>query len=247
VLDFGCGAGKLLRHLFDVPAAGGELHGCDIDAPSIAWLDEHLAPPVRAFTVQEAPGLARADGSFDLALAMSVFTHLTDHWAGWLLELHRVLAPGGLLVATFLGEGMSEAIAGEPWDPDRIGMNRTRAWQGWEEGGPSVQHSEWWLRAHWGRAFEFLTVEDGPEFGHGYLVLRRREVALEANDLVAPEPDEPREVRALQHNVEQLARECAAVGADREVLRRELDAVLADRALVDADRLRLAAQLAELR
>jgi SAM-dependent methyltransferase len=247
VLDFGCGAGKLLRHLLDVPATGGELHGCDIDAPSIAWLQEHLSPPLHVFCVEETPGLPRPDATFDLVLAMSVFTHLTDHWAGWLLELHRVLRPGALLVATFLGEGMSEAIAGEPWDADRIGMNRARAWQGWDEGGPSVQHSEWWLRAHWGRAFEVLTVEDGPAFGHGYLVARRRDVALSGEDLAAPERGEGREARALLHNVEQLARDCAELGADRELIRRELEAVRADRELVDAARARLECELAAWR
>ncbi|MGN6558092.1 MAG: class I SAM-dependent methyltransferase [Solirubrobacterales bacterium] len=223
VLDFGCGAGKLLRH-FLPEAERCEFIGCDIDEPSIEWLREHFSPPLNVFTCEEEPGLPLPDEHVDLALAMSVFTHLTDHWAGWLLELHRVLRPGGRFVCTFLGEGMSESIAGEAWDPDRIGMNVLRPWQSWAEGGPSVQHSEWWLRAHWGRAFEFEQVEDGPGAGHGLLVLRKRDVEIDEAQLLEPEPDEPREVLALQHNVAQLSAETIALASDRAAFRSALEA-----------------------
>jgi SAM-dependent methyltransferase len=228
VLDFGCGSGKLLRH-FLKEAKECEFIGCDIDEPSINWLQEHFTPPLTVFTCGEEPGLPLPDEHIDLALAMSVFTHLTEHWAGWLLEIHRVLRPGGRLICTFLGHGMSEAIAGEPWDANRIGMNILRLWQPWDHGGPSVQHSEWWLRAHWGRAFEFERVEDSGEFGHGLLVLRKREVELTDEDLRAPEPGEPREITSLLHNVTQLAAETNLLATDREAVMHELEAVRTDR------------------
>jgi 2-polyprenyl-3-methyl-5-hydroxy-6-metoxy-1,4-benzoquinol methylase len=44
ILDFGCGAGLTLRH-FLAEAEVGEFHGCDIDEPSIAWLEANLSPP----------------------------------------------------------------------------------------------------------------------------------------------------------------------------------------------------------
>jgi len=96
-LDFGCGAGKLLRHLLDVPAAGGELHGCDIDAPSIAWLDEHLSPPLQVFTVDEAPGLPRPDATFDLVLDVEARAYVPEDATvfAW-REVARVLRPGGV-------------------------------------------------------------------------------------------------------------------------------------------------------
>jgi SAM-dependent methyltransferase len=233
VLDFGCGAGKLLRH-FLAEAERCEFIGCDIDEPSIEWLREHFSPPLSVFVCDEKPGVPLPDEHVDLALAMSVFTHLTDHWAGWLLEIHRVLRPGGRFVCTFLGHGMSESIAGEPWDPDRIGMNVLRPWQPWDSGGPSVQHSEWWLRAHWGRAFEFERVEDRDGFGHGLLVLRKRDVRLTVEELETPEPGEPREVDALRHNVAQLAAETSALAIDRDLIMSQLQAVSADRDLVAA-------------
>jgi SAM-dependent methyltransferase len=164
------------------------------------------------------------DEHFDLVWALSVFTHLTDYWSDWLLELHRVLRPGGRLVSTFLGEGMSQSIAGERWDADRIGMNVLRAWQRWDQGGPSVQHSEWWLREHWGRAFEVESVADGPQFGHGLIVLKKRPVTLTREELIEPaRGGDPRELNALLHNASQLVRE-AIEQRELQALRAGLDA-----------------------
>jgi hypothetical protein len=79
-----------------------------------------------------------------------------------------------------------------------------------------VQHSQWWLRAHWGRIFEFEQIADTAELGHGLLVLRKREIDATAADLEAVEPGEPREFAALRHNVAQLEAETIALAEDRE-------------------------------
>ena len=116
-----------------------------------------------------------------------------------------------MIVVTFLGAGMSEAEHAGAWDPDLVGMNVLRHGQDWDGGGPTVFHSDWWLRAHWGRAFEIVDIhqdQDGngaaTPGSHGYVVMRKRPIAAAGVDLVALEPGEPREVAALQHNIEQL-------------------------------------------
>src|SRR5688572_28164577 len=74
LLDFGCGSGKYLRHLLP-EAEDGEVWGCDIDEPSIAWLQQHLSPPLRVFVNGVEPPLPGIpDGYFDLITAASVFT-----------------------------------------------------------------------------------------------------------------------------------------------------------------------------
>ncbi len=207
-LDFGCGAGRVLRH-FGPEAHQGEIWGCDIDGPSIAWVREHLCPPFQAFLVSEQPGLPHADGYFDLVWALSVFTHLTDQWAGWLLELHRVLAPGGYLIATFMGADMSAESGIEEWDEDRVGMLVTGAGRPWSEGGPRVSHSEWWLRAHWGRAFEIVKLElsQGQPGSHSLIVMRARPVRLTVDELELPEAGDPREFAAMRANLAALTDE----------------------------------------
>jgi SAM-dependent methyltransferase len=93
VLDFGCGGGRVLRQL--APCAGsGEFWGCDTYEPTIAWLSENLSPPFR-FYVNDRRPMPHPEGYFDLAYAISVFTHITHEWTDWLLELHRVLKPDG--------------------------------------------------------------------------------------------------------------------------------------------------------
>jgi SAM-dependent methyltransferase len=215
VLDFGCGAGRTLRH-FLAEAEHAEFHGCDIDEPSIAWLTEHFFPPLHAFLSGEQPQLPQPDGFFDVVYALSVFTHLTDQWAGWLLELHRVLKPDGLLFATFLNEGLWPDFGRGPWDEDRVGMNVIKTWTPWDSGGPVVFHSEWWIREHWGRQFEVLFLErhDPTETpgGQGAVLLKSRPERLEPTELERPSNDE-RELEALRHNVAQLHREASELFA----------------------------------
>lgn len=222
VLDFGCGSGKVMRH-FLAEAAGCELWGCDIDAPSVAWINAELSPPLHAFSNGEAPPLDVPDGRFDLVWSISVFTHLTDHWAGWLAELHRVLAPGGLAIVSFLGGAMYEAWTGERWEPDRIGMTVLDPAQDWERGGPTVFHSPWWLREHWGRAFEFVALREGSApREHGLVLLRRRPGPpvgageLERIDAVA----EPREIEALRNQVRLAHSETSRLRGERDAFAR---------------------------
>jgi len=222
VLDFGCGAGRTLRHFLD-EARRGSFSGCDIDGESVDWIREHLSPPLTAFRNEDVPPLLAADRAFDLIWCVSVFTHLTDHWAPWLLELHRVLDDEGLLLVTFMGEGMSEIIAGEAWDEDRVGMNVLRWGQGWDLGGPMVMHSPWWIQAHWGRAFEVeALVPSGfatdSDVGQGVALLRKKSVALEPIDLERAEEDEPRESKALRHELSHSRAEMVQLRHDRDWL-----------------------------
>jgi SAM-dependent methyltransferase len=211
ILDFGCGAGRTLRHFTD-EAGNAEFWGCDIDEQSIRWMEEHMSPPFHVFVNGPEPPLDQPDSSFDLVFAVSVFTHLASSWSRWLVDLHRLLKPDGLLVVTFMGRGMSDEIAGEPWSEDRIGMNVTKYGQGWDLGGPMVMHSPWWIEEHWGRAFEILSLApDGfaskPWLDHGTVLMRKRAQAVDTEALERIDPGDPREMRALTHNVGQLRSE----------------------------------------
>ncbi len=205
VLDFGCGAGRTLRHFLS-EAQSAEFWGADIDAPSITWLKHHLCPPLHVRLSGQAPPLGLEHGSFDLIWALSVFTHLTDSSLPWLLELHRLLKPDGLLIATYMGPWASEVLLDEPWDEDRVGMNVLRHERDWDLGGPVTFMSDWWVRAHWGRAFEIVHVE-ALVHGQSWALLRRRAGELTVEDLERPEEGEPREYLALRHNVQQLRRD----------------------------------------
>jgi SAM-dependent methyltransferase len=200
VLDFGCGSGRFLRHLINA-GTGATFEGCDIDAPSIEWLQRHLPAPHEVFLSDPEPPLRRPDGHYRLIYATSVFTHLTHNWAPWFCELHRLLANDGILIATVIGASLGGLFGEDPWDDERIGMLVLGPGNPWHAGGPMVLHSEWWVRAHWGRAFEILAFEAGERvgFGQGVVVMRKRDTTATPELLEAIEIGEPREISALTH------------------------------------------------
>jgi SAM-dependent methyltransferase len=213
VLDFGCGSGRLLRH-FLAEAEATEIHGCDIDAPSIAWVQRHLCPPCHAVRCGARPPLPYPDHFFDLVLAVAVFSQLADGWEAWILELRRVLRPGGIFVASLMGPWNAQVIAGRPVDDAEIGMSVHGFGRPWSAGGPMILHSEWWLRAHYGRAFDVLAfVPRGIGSMDGLIMRRPDRPAPSEADLEAPEPGEERELRAARSDVRRLHREYATLNA----------------------------------
>lgn len=103
VLDLGCGAGRMIRHLRSF-ADSCEIWGTDISAEHILWCKRNLSPPFRFATTTTIPHLPFEDRSFNLIYCGSVFTHIDDLADAWLLELHRILAPGGRLYVTIHDE-----------------------------------------------------------------------------------------------------------------------------------------------
>jgi SAM-dependent methyltransferase len=229
VLDFGCGTGRVLRH-FLADYGSCEYSACDIHEPSVAWCEAHL--PAHSFVCSSDPPLEVDGEQFDLIYAIAVFTHITTNWSEWLLELHRLLAPDGLLVATFHSRGLwDRGLAGKrgiEWDEDRTGMHIEFYGQSLVDScNAAVWLSEWWLREHWGRVFEVLELRqtgfapggEGDE-GQGCALLRRRDVQITPDDLRRPS-DDPREAHAAQRSRDLLLVE---LGNTFSQLRRESDA-----------------------
>jgi SAM-dependent methyltransferase len=218
VLDFGCGVGRMLRAAV-AQEPETEFWACDVHPESVAWLRHDVGGRARVFLTRDTPPMALPDDYFDVVYAFSVFTHLVDSWSAWLLELRRILDPSGLLIATVVGPGRRTSVNDEPVAEEFIGMNVLTPSNSWDAGGPLVLHSEWWLRAHWGRAFEILVLRPGdqihspPQYGQAVLVMRKRPGSLTPDDLERPDPDEPREIAALRQNVASLRREIARQNA----------------------------------
>jgi ubiquinone/menaquinone biosynthesis C-methylase UbiE len=103
VLDLGCGAGRMIRHLRPI-AERCEIWGADISAPHISWCKHHLSPPFHFATTTKVPHLPFEDRSFSLIYCGSLFTHIDDLADAWLLELKRILRPDGRLYVTIHDE-----------------------------------------------------------------------------------------------------------------------------------------------
>lgn len=212
VLDFGCGAGRMLRPAVEAHP-NTTFWGCDVDAESVTWLQDDLGDRATIRQVGAWPPLDLPDGSFDLIYTFSVFTHLVESWSAWLLELGRLLADDGLLIATVIGPGLSQYF-GQSNSEETTGMNVLE--MPGDEWNPWVAHSEWWLRAHWGRAFDIVQLlpsnesESPSQFEQALLVMRKRATGVTTADLERPEAGESREYSALLHNRDQLREELLA-------------------------------------
>jgi SAM-dependent methyltransferase len=91
-LDVGCGEGRLTREL---AARGYDVVGYDSSTRLIA--EARVAHPDGRYEVAPADALPVADAAAELVLCVNVLMHVVDLSAA-VLELARVLAPGGALL-----------------------------------------------------------------------------------------------------------------------------------------------------
>ncbi|RJP74466.1 MAG: class I SAM-dependent methyltransferase [Candidatus Abyssobacteria bacterium SURF_17] len=103
MLDWGCGCGRVTG--FFVKFSGiPRIHGCDVDAEAVEWCRKHLGP-AEFSAISLHPPTPYPDKSFDLIVSFSVLSHLPRNvQIAWLQEMKRILAPGGLFLATVHGE-----------------------------------------------------------------------------------------------------------------------------------------------
>jgi SAM-dependent methyltransferase len=223
-LDWGAGAGRLVRH-FLAEAEHNRIIGADIHEPSVQWIRDHLAP-VEGLLVHEEPGIELEDDSVDFVSGFSVMTHITDYWAGWLLEIRRVLRPGGLALLSFCGEAMIPVLLDDREQIDDLGMLVVKYGNPWRFGGPTVLHSPWWIRAHWIRALDIVRIDpaalQGVKTGHDLALLRKPSSpppSIEA--LEAVDPRDQRELRGAMTALRHARTELCDVRGDYEIARED--------------------------
>ena len=188
LLDFGCGCGRLLRHLGPV-ADRVEIHGADIDAEMIGWLKANV--PFASFDVTAPePPLPYPDKYFDLIISHSVFTHLDEHLQdAWLAELRRVSRPDGMLLLSVNGQSgwrrtREDAVrAGqdvEQWETELesrgilfiaadafVGSTHPDFYH-------STIHAPWYVFDHWSQYFDIDAYLPDGAWAVDLVVVRRR-------------------------------------------------------------------------
>jgi SAM-dependent methyltransferase len=108
ILDFGCGCGRLIRHL--LPLSPANYYGTDYNLKLVNWCKNNLKGNFRTNDV--APPIPYRDGQFDFVYAYSVFTHFHENMQlTWLNELGRVLKPKGYLWFSFSGRNHTKELA----------------------------------------------------------------------------------------------------------------------------------------
>lgn len=104
ILDWGCGTGRVLRHLPSIAGNSNHYFGCDYNPKYVDWCAKHLKG-INFQLNQVTPPLAYKNEQFDLIYGISIFTHLSkeQHYK-WFSELYRVLKPEGILFITTHGK-----------------------------------------------------------------------------------------------------------------------------------------------
>lgn len=173
-LDFGCGSGRAARHLARETSIR-RLTGVDVDADAIRWAARHLRDEY--VVISPHPPAPFADASFDVVYAISVFTHFDERQQdAWLAELHRLLRPGGLFVATT----HAPALAYNRPDMTRADHERLRDTGFAFRPGfgafndDSAFHAREYLERHWARFFELVDLRPRGLAGYLDLSLWRR-------------------------------------------------------------------------
>jgi SAM-dependent methyltransferase len=122
VLDVGCGVGRVAIPLTQYLSPEGSYDGFDVNRSWIRWCRRNITPAYPRFRFNAVsvanthygrggvdPSRFRFpydDASFDFIFAMSLFTHMkVEGVRQYLSEAHRVLRPGGTLVASFFFAG----------------------------------------------------------------------------------------------------------------------------------------------
>jgi len=182
LLDFGCASGRVLRHALTQSGPTTEVHGCDLAPANIEWIKRHLPEAISGEVNSADPNLPYDDNFFDVVTAFSVFTHIDHHETNWLLELKRIVRPGGILYLTIHNDATwskakdrpatikqfdhqnsfddnlkvdDKMIAG-PMPQERIVFRKDHE----AVYNCNVWHSDDYIRREWGEHFEILQIAD---------------------------------------------------------------------------------------
>jgi SAM-dependent methyltransferase len=181
ILDWGCGSGRVTRHLIRMGCPA--IIGADIDPDNIQWCRENLKG-AKFHHLQLRPPTPFEDGQFDLVIGISVVTHLkeADQFL-WLAELQRLTKRGGLLLLSVSGRvhWSLHKLPSESYvsleregfidvgrNPQLRGVIDNRTFY------RDVQHSRDYIFANWSKYFDVLDIVDAIGTHHDIVVLRRR-------------------------------------------------------------------------
>ena len=176
ILDFGCGCGRMMRHWSNLQ--GPRFHGTDYQDALAGWCRVHL-PFAHFDTNRLSAGLPYEQGSFDFIYAISVFTHLTEEMGlAWMKELRRVLKPGGLLYATYMGTTRAPHLRAELREEWRAGGLVVTSADTAGENTCAAYHSERYVRDVLARGFRVVDfIPGGARDANQDVALMRREDA----------------------------------------------------------------------
>lgn len=114
ILDVGSGAGQIAKHLLRYADDDASLTCFDLSYEMLRRARGRLKSSVPRHVVADVTRLPFADGSFDTVTCGYVLEHLPDPRPG-LIELSRVLVPGGRMLLFATEDSVSGAFTSRLW------------------------------------------------------------------------------------------------------------------------------------
>ncbi len=188
-LDMGCASGRVLRHMAH-ERQGMRALGCDINRLHVEWCNRYLPANCTVFQNHSIPSLPLPDNSVDIVSAYSVFTHIEALETAWLMELRRILRPGGVAWITVHSEftlqdmttdwplwnpTMSHPEAATKLDAQRnfVGDRMVLRWHSDRSYASNVFYKLDYLKKTWSRFFEIADVRRRFPTFQDVLILRK--------------------------------------------------------------------------
>jgi SAM-dependent methyltransferase len=184
IMDWGCRDGRVLRH-FASEAKVCDFWGVDQDGACIEWAKENFAPPFKFATCSAYPHLPFEDRTFNVIFGISVFTHISALADTWLLELRRILVPGGYGLFSVHDEHTWEMLSqhGSTRELFQLGFediaNAAKADLVVVDGSDleseyiNVFHSRARILREWGQYFQIVSIDPGLMHHQSVVVLRK--------------------------------------------------------------------------
>jgi SAM-dependent methyltransferase len=191
--ELGCASGRVVRHVAFGSAA--PISCCDINKRHTEWVRLFLPERINVFHNSVLPNLPIEDNSIDIATAFSVFTHIDDFEAAWLLELRRILRPDGLAYLTVatdhtweqykqrwikeqllpLAGRITEHAIDEAFFAGPLPREKTVIWWSAEQDlyNATVFHQAAYIRREWGRIFKVLDIVRNGHFYQDVVLLTK--------------------------------------------------------------------------
>ena len=189
IYDLGCASGRVTRHFLSQEKKL-ELWASDINKNHVEWVTKYLEERINVFQNHSLPHLPCEDNYFDLIYAFSVFTHIDAFETAWLLELRRILKPGGFAYLTthsdhtwsIMKKGMPifEALLKHPdftsndVKNDMPSNKMVYRWQSRESYRANVFYDTEYIRNIWGRYFEIVEIIQEGCFYQDVVLLRKK-------------------------------------------------------------------------
>jgi SAM-dependent methyltransferase len=171
IYDFGGSTGRVFRHFY-CQDESFEVWSSDFKLASYQWNQRYFPKDLKVFLNTFVPALPLPDRHFDVITAFSVFTHIDELESPWLVELRRILKPGGLLYVTihdevvwenmplYQLETLQQSSNGQYLTADSAFPGPRRAFHFRDDSYYSCQvfHGSDYIHREWGRFFEIVDM-----------------------------------------------------------------------------------------